>query len=467
MRDREQFKAYVYAKANAAQTQRQKMRRLAFGGVAAFCVCVCVGSALLFRSGDYFAPLTKDEISCFATFEAADEKTEIVYTNSAETDLTDGLFDYACGSSLENAEETIEETAPAGSLVTDYAKKDATIDKEQILYSDKSDGSSISNRPSDAARCEVVKNEGDMAEKDAAGKVGVRIIAYFMSKPTISNVTVNCNDEVITIKVFADQTPNTYGSYVYYATELLDANRYAGQPIEIVFETLSEMTEVPLTAKSTETDAITTPLAENKSEANKSCEFVKSVLDGEYTVDGVPIIEERNGFTYVNGVLIVNKSYSMPKDFDPAGIAPEAQAAFDEMKAAALEDGIKLRIISGYRPYSQQDSAYRNYVARDGIDAAERYSARPGHSEHQTGLAMDLNSLSSNFGNTEEGKWIAAHCAEYGFILRYPQGKEEETGYMYEPWHIRYLNIELARAITKSGLSLEEYLGIQSVYPAE
>ena len=242
----------------------------------------------------------------------------------------------------------------------------------------------------------------------------------------------------------------------------------------------SETTEASATSESTEAVTIAQMSAESTTDAPQNPEqsepstdvpaiidFVPSVLEGEYSMDGEPLIEERDGFTYVNGILIVNKSYSIPKNFDPAGIAPEVQAAFDAMKAAALEDGIQLTIISGYRPYRQQDSTYHNYAARDGKEAADRYSARPGHSEHQTGLAMDLNSLSSGFGDTEAGKWIAAHCAEYGFILRYPQGKEEETGYMYEPWHIRYLNVELAEAITESGLSLEEYLGIQSVYAAE
>lgn len=232
-------------------------------------------------------------------------------------------------------------------------------------------------------------------------------------------------------------------------------------------ESAEAVTMAQTSAESTEATAATQKPAVSTTDVPAITDFVPSVLEGEYAMGGEPLIEERDGFTYVNGILIVSKSYAIPENYDPAGIAPEAQTAFDAMKAAAQEDGIKLKIISGYRPYRQQDSTYHNYAARDGKEAADRYSARPGHSEHQTGLAMDLNSLSSGFGDTEAGKWIAAHCAEYGFILRYPQGKEEETGYMYEPWHIRYLNVELAKAITESGLSLEEYLGIQSVYAEE
>ena len=95
---------------------------------------------------------------------------------------------------------------------------------------------------------------------------------------------------------------------------------------------------------------------------------------------------------------------------------------------------------------------------------ADRYSARPGHSEHQTGLAFDLNSLDQSFGQTKEGKWIAANSWKYGFILRYPQDKEAQTGYMYEPWHVRYLGKDVAKKVYDSGLCLEEYLNITSVY---
>ena len=101
---------------------------------------------------------------------------------------------------------------------------------------------------------------------------------------------------------------------------------------------------------------------------------------------------------------------------------------------------------------------------RDGQSEADTYSARPGHSEHQTGLALDINYADSWFDNTAEARWIAENCADYGFILRYPKGKEDKTGYMYESWHVRYVGKELARKVTDSGLCLEEYLGIDSYY---
>ena len=167
--------------------------------------------------------------------------------------------------------------------------------------------------------------------------------------------------------------------------------------------------------------------------------------------------------TYIDGILIVNKTYKLPSNYAP-GVDPTANSALNAMIAGAKKDGINLFLKSGYRSYGTQSTLYNNYVARDGVAEADRYSARPGHSEHQTGLAFDLNSLEQSFGETAEGKWLAAHCHEYGFIIRYPQGKEGVTGYMYEPWHVRYLDVEKATAVYNRGLCLEEYFGITSEY---
>lgn len=167
--------------------------------------------------------------------------------------------------------------------------------------------------------------------------------------------------------------------------------------------------------------------------------------------------------TYINGILIANKTYGLPESYAP-GIDKTAESALNKMINAAKQDGINLFIKSGYRSYSTQKTLYNNYVARDGVAAADRYSARPGHSEHQTGLAFDLNSLEQSFGETKEGKWLAEHCHEYGFIIRYPKDKEDVTGYMYEPWHVRYLGDDIAKDVYESGKCLEEYLGITSEY---
>ncbi|QCT01246.1 peptidase M15B and M15C DD-carboxypeptidase VanY/endolysin [Paenibacillus algicola] len=180
--------------------------------------------------------------------------------------------------------------------------------------------------------------------------------------------------------------------------------------------------------------------------------------------------------------VVVNKQRSLPEGYEPADLREpkvpfsfsephekrlmrtEAAAALEELFAAAEKDGMELRAISGYRSYERQQSVYQNHVRTKGEAEAARISALPGTSEHQTGLAMDVsspsagNELSAAFGETAEGKWLAQHAPEYGFIIRYPQGEEDVTGYVYEPWHLRYVGKDLALDIAESGLTLEEYL---------
>ena len=167
--------------------------------------------------------------------------------------------------------------------------------------------------------------------------------------------------------------------------------------------------------------------------------------------------------TYIDGILIANKTYSLPQSYAP-GWDAEASEQLKVMFNAAKQDGIYLFVKSGYRSYIDQKIIYNGYVRRDGQEAADRYSARPGHSEHQTGLAFDINSTANSFANTPEAAWIAENCYKYGFIIRYPKDKEHITGYIYEPWHVRYLGVEKAKEVYESGLCLEEFLGINSVY---
>lgn len=177
-------------------------------------------------------------------------------------------------------------------------------------------------------------------------------------------------------------------------------------------------------------------------------------------------IKKINNIYYIDGILIANKSYSLPKSYAPGGLLSIFNNNFNNMKKDASNSSISLNVISGYRSYIRQSSIYNNYVNKDGKVKADTYSARPGHSEHQTGLAADINSLSTSFINTKEGKWLNDNCYKYGFIIRYPKGKESITGYMYEPWHIRYVGVELATKLYNSGnwISLEEHFGITSKY---
>ena len=204
-----------------------------------------------------------------------------------------------------------------------------------------------------------------------------------------------------------------------------------------------------------------------------------SLLENENIQNEHKIIEI-DGVTYIDGILIVNKTYSLPEDFVPTDtyesatgmsycsncINKEAYQKFQEMEADATSIGLNIWIQSGYRSYSLQDTLYNNYVNADGKIAADTYSARPGHSEHQTGLAFDLNSISDDFQYTDEGMWVNQNAHKYGFIIRYPKEKEDITGYKYESWHLRYVGEEIAKILYNNGdwITLEEYLGITSKY---
>lgn len=172
-----------------------------------------------------------------------------------------------------------------------------------------------------------------------------------------------------------------------------------------------------------------------------------------------PKIEVKGGITYVDGILLVNKKYSLPKDYNP-NVNDEALSALKNMQADSKALGLNLQLVSGYRSYKTQENLYNKYVKKDGEKKASTYSAKPGHSEHQTGLAFDVGSTDRSFEGTSEVKWLEENAHLYGFIIRYPKGKTDVTGYIYEPWHIRYLGKETAKKVKESGLSLEEYLGV-------
>lgn len=173
-------------------------------------------------------------------------------------------------------------------------------------------------------------------------------------------------------------------------------------------------------------------------------------------------VSKIKGAKYAEGVLIVNKQFGLPSTYNP-GVNPLAKKAAQDMTLQAKKKGITLKTISEYRSYSYQAQLFKRYSNAHGVKKAERFSARPGHSEHQTGLAFDFGGtnqkywLESSFGKTAEGKWLANNAHTFGFVLRYPQNKENMTGYMYEPWHFRYVGSEMATKIKKSGLTMEEY----------
>jgi len=194
-----------------------------------------------------------------------------------------------------------------------------------------------------------------------------------------------------------------------------------------------------------------------------------------------PLIVQEPNYFYV----LVNKNFTLPSEFVPEKLVvpnvpfpfeyfhekklmrDDAAKALELLFKQAKEEGIDLYALSGYRSYSRQKFIFESSVEEAGFERTNKLSAKPGNSEHQTGLAMDVTSPSINYGldqsfeNTKEGQWIKCNAHKYGFILRYLEGKEHITGYVYEPWHIRYVGEEMARIITEQGITFEEYLGIE------
>ena len=179
--------------------------------------------------------------------------------------------------------------------------------------------------------------------------------------------------------------------------------------------------------------------------------------------------------------VLVNKQNKLPDSYNPtdlvntkipfmSGATNEkckmrnvAATAINQLFSAAKDQGISLLGVSAYRSHETQTTLFNYYVTRDGYKKARTYSALPGTSEHETGLAIDVTGGNGKcaaedcFGGTKEAIWLEKHAAEYGFIIRYPQGKDSITGYQYEPWHLRYVGKTIALEIMNAGITLEEY----------
>ena len=199
--------------------------------------------------------------------------------------------------------------------------------------------------------------------------------------------------------------------------------------------------------------------------------LVNANLDKEYYSNDLILTDEESNKTDA----IVNKYYQLEEDFEPNNLTPidskyarndsqllqkEATEAFNQMCSDAKLENISLYSGSAYRSYEYQNTIYNDYIKKDGLTAAETYSARPGYSEHQLGLAVDIMNGNWSYVSKDniEYSWLIANSYKYGFILRYPENKEYITGYMFEPWHYRYLGKELATKVYNSGLTYDEYV---------
>ncbi|MEC3656141.1 M15 family metallopeptidase [Bacillus siamensis] len=233
--------------------------------------------------------------------------------------------------------------------------------------------------------------------------------------------------------------------------------------------------------KDTKTTAQTKQSDDTSSKKTTKKEDSDFVLESKYFND----IKEVNGLETIqnptNTLALVNKTYTLPGDYKPKDLViPKVEFSFTEkiekryirkpaadalaeLFNAGKKEGYDLVAVSGYRSYDRQKVIFDNEVSLKGEKKAKEAVAYPGQSEHQTGLAMDISSKSNGyelneaFGNTADGKWVKDHAYEYGFIIRYPKGKENVTKYEYEPWHLRYVGKKAAKAIHDHQLTLEEY----------
>lgn len=201
-----------------------------------------------------------------------------------------------------------------------------------------------------------------------------------------------------------------------------------------------------------------------KTSVENAVTYVNIGLDNKYYTNIIKLEKEDDVTAIVNKYHSLSKSY-VPKKlqnvkYGSGQLRKDAKEAFDKMCDAARKDKIYISGGSGYRSYSYQQTLYNNYVARDGFNAAETYSARAGYSEHQTGLAMDVVNERGEFisASDKEYNWLINNSYKYGFILRYPKGKDKITGYMYEEWHYRYLGIDIATKVYESKLTYDEFV---------
>ena len=320
----------------------------------------------------------------------------------------------------------------------------------------------------------ILVDEEELLDTTKIGKQEVKIkvltddnkeedYTFYVEIVDTQKPTIECND-VITI---------TKGQEINLLDNIVAKDNY-DEELKIEIEGEYDVN----TASEYNLKFVVTDSSDNKSEKEFKLvvqEFknnnVNQMADKTITTSKGYTLKIKDGIAYIDGIMIANKTYYLPSNYAP-GLQDNLINAFNEMKSDAISLGYDFYIGSGYRSYNDQKIIYNNYVARDGQANADTYSARPGYSEHQTGLAIDVCAsgvnacISSAFDNTEQARWLNDNCYLYGFIIRYPKGKSNLTGYMYESWHLRYVGKELAQELYNNGdwLTLEEYYGITSEY---
>ncbi len=379
------------------------------------------------------------------------EISYIRYTTTALNIRSDATIEgERIGVFSEGAEVHVIGEVPNDWVQVDYGDTEAFVHGGYLQETDPAEAPD--EEPAEEPSVEEETGSDDNGEDDSpsvAEELGVSEVSYIRYSTTALNIRADAHNEAERIGVFSE------GAEVHVIGEL--SNNW----VQVEYEGTDAFVH---SAYLTATDPTEAPADDG------------SDTDPGEDEDSVVVISNPSAID-----VLVNREYRLPADFTPPNlvepdvpIAPnannrllrsEAASALESLFDAAAEDGVMLYARSGYRSYSTQETLFNNYVANHGYEEASRFSAKPGHSEHQTGLAMDVTSesadyrLTQDFGNTSEGQWVAANAHHYGFIIRYPQNKESVTGYIYEPWHLRYLGVDLATAVYESGLTYEEYLG--------
>ena len=218
----------------------------------------------------------------------------------------------------------------------------------------------------------------------------------------------------------------------------------------------------------------------NYKEKNEDLEIIQIIKNVNMNLDYNYYENTEKALNKDTPLILVNKHYSLEENdipnnletvsnnyaLDDVKLVSIAKEAFESLAKDAQKENLNIVGMSGYRSYQYQTNLYNNYVNKDGKEAADTYSGRPGHSEHQTGYALDVYNLKenyTNFENTKEFTWMQEHAQDYGFILRFPKNKELETGYIYESWHYRYVGVEVAKEIKEKGITLEEYIATRPI----
>ena len=354
------------------------------------------------------------------------DKYVVVYVPVKEISIDKDNFELNKGQSVGLNLKVIPENATSKELSFDGTNDGVIISSENILTANIAGDYEITAK----AKNEDILKKFNVKVNEIAQKIDV-------DKNSVK-LYVNGSTK-INAKVFPE---NSYNSEVEYLT--------SDEKVAVVDN------EGNITAKSSgKCDIKIKTKAEPVIEVN----IPVTVRNKEQSFDRNNQTSNEGEVTYINGVLVVNKKYGVPSSYNP-GVNQTALNAYYSLKADANSVGFSMPLLSGFRSYNTQVGLYNRYVSAYGQATADTFSARPGHSEHQTGLAFDVGSIDNNYGNTAGGKWLANNCYKYGFIIRYPKGKQNITGYQYEPWHIRYLGNPLATEVHNSGLCLEEYLGI-------